>query len=128
MARRFTIRGTVVLLAVLAATAALAVPAHTAGAAAPTRLQVVEKEYYLTLSRLRVHSGRVTVQVVNFGMDDHDLLIQSNKTSASVWKTSLLSPEGMATKTIALKPGKYTLSCTLPGHRQLGMVATLTVT
>jgi uncharacterized cupredoxin-like copper-binding protein len=65
---------------------------------------------------------------VNFGMDEHDLVIQSSKSSASVWKTSLLAPEAIATKTVTLAPGKYTLSCSLPGHRQLGMVATLTVT
>lgn len=114
--------------AILVASAFAAAPASGASRGAPARVQVVEKEYSLTLSRLRVHSGRVTVQVVNFGMDDHDLLIQSPRGSASLWQSSVLPPEGIATKTFALKPGKYTLSCSLPGHRQLGMVATLTVT
>ena len=44
-----------------------------------------------------------------------------------LWHSSLLSPEDIATKTLILAPGKYTLSCSLPGHRALGMVATLTV-
>lgn len=116
-------------LTVLAASSVAAVgPASSASRGAPARIQVVEKEYSLTLSRLHVHSGRVTVQVVNFGMDDHDLVIQPARSTRSVWQSSVLSPEGIATKTIALKPGKYTLSCSLPGHRQLGMIATLTVT
>ncbi len=116
-------------LAALAVAAVLtAVPAAGASGRAPARVQVVEKEYSLTLSRLRVHSGRVIVQVVNFGMDDHDLVIQSNARSADSWRFALLAPEGMATKTVALSPGRYTLSCSLPGHRALGMVATLTVT
>jgi uncharacterized cupredoxin-like copper-binding protein len=70
----------------------------------------------------------VTIQVVNFGMDDHDLVVQSNRSSKSLWRSSLLSPEGIATRTFVLAAGKYTLSCSLPGHRALGMVATLTVT
>lgn len=89
---------------------------------------MVEKEYSLTLSRLRVHRGKVTIQVVNFGMDDHDLVIQPNRSSKSLWQSTLLKPEGIATKTFTLAPGKYTLSCGLPGHKALGMVATLTVT
>jgi uncharacterized cupredoxin-like copper-binding protein len=108
--------------------ALLALPAGAARAAVPARVQVVEKEYSVTLSRLRVHHGPVTVQVVNFGMDEHDLVIESSKTSASIWKSSLLAPEEIATKTITLARGRYTLSCAVPGHRQLGMVATLTVT
>jgi uncharacterized cupredoxin-like copper-binding protein len=118
----------VVGLAGAGALALCALPAVASRDAAPARVQVVEKEYSLTLSRLRVHSGRVTVQVVNFGMDEHDLVIQSNKSSASTWKSSLLAPEAIATKTLTLTRGKYTLFCSLPGHRQLGMVATLTVT
>jgi plastocyanin len=34
---------------------------------------------------------------------------------------------GTVTKKVLLKPGSYTMYCTLPGHRQAGMVATLTV-
>ena len=102
-------------------------PANASSRAA-ARVQVVEKEYSLTLSRLRVPPGKVTIQVVNFGMDNHDLVIQPSRGSKSMWQTSLLPPEGIATKTFALKRGRYTLFCSLPGHRALGMVATLTVT
>lgn len=34
---------------------------------------------------------------------------------------------GTVTKKVLLKPGNYTMYCTLPGHRQAGMVATLSV-
>jgi uncharacterized cupredoxin-like copper-binding protein len=111
-----------VTLCGLATVAALAAfPAH----AAPARVQVVEKEYFLTLSRLRVPHGTVIMQVVNFGMDNHDLVVQSK--SGKSWKFDTLSPEDHATKTLSLPAGKYTLFCSLPGHRKLGMVATLTV-
>jgi uncharacterized cupredoxin-like copper-binding protein len=110
------------LSAIAAATTLGAVPAQ----AAPARLQVVEKEYFLTLSRLHVPKGKLILQVVNFGMDNHDLVVQSK--AGKTWKFAVLAPEAHATKTITLAPGKYTLFCSLPGHRGLGMVATLNVT
>ena len=119
------------LAAVLAAFALVALPAATAataGRATVSRLEVTEKEYSLTLSRLRVHGGKVIVQVLNFGMDNHDLVIKANAKSGKTWSFAVLSPGSHATKTMTLPAGKYTLSCSLPGHRQLGMVATLTVT
>ncbi len=116
------------LLAVAALAAVPAAPAARAGAKAASRLEVTEKEYSITLSRLRVHSGKVIVQVLNFGMDNHDLVIQANGKSKKTWSFAQLSPGTHATKTMTLPAGKYTLSCSLPGHRALGMVATLTVT
>ena len=121
-------RATATLAALGALSALAAVPATAAPAAVPARVQVVEKEYSITLSRLRVHTGRVIVQLVNFGMDNHDLVIQSNAKKTMIWRFDPLAPEGIATKTLAISPGRYTLSCSLPGHRALGMVATLTVT
>jgi uncharacterized cupredoxin-like copper-binding protein len=116
----------VALLVSAAAVLLASAQAQGTRSAVPARLQVVEKEYFLTLSRLHVPSGKVILQVVNFGMDNHDLVVQSK--SGKTWRFAVLSPEGRATKTLTLVPGKYTLSCSLPGHRGLGMVATLTVT
>jgi uncharacterized cupredoxin-like copper-binding protein len=120
-------RRAALLLSAIGTAATLAiVPAQGAHAGAPARVQVVEKEYFLTLSRLHVPSGKLILQVVNFGMDNHDLVVQSK--SGKTWKFDVLAPQAHATKTMTLTPGKYTLSCSLPGHRGLGMVATLTVT
>ncbi len=115
-------RAALFLTAIAAASTLGAAPAQ----AAPARLQVVEKEYFLTLSRLHVPKGKLILQVVNFGMDNHDLVVQSK--AGKTWKFAVLAPEAHATKTITLTPGKYTLFCSLPGHRGLGMVATLNVT
>jgi plastocyanin len=38
-----------------------------------------------------------------------------------------LPANGTVTRKVLLKPGSYTIYCTLPGHRASGMVATLTV-
>ena len=38
-----------------------------------------------------------------------------------------VAANGTVTRKVLLKPGNYTIYCTLPGHRAAGMVATLTV-
>ncbi len=113
------------LLAVLVTTQ-IAV-ASSAGATRRSQVQVVEKEYSLTLSRLRVPSGTVIVQLVNFGMDDHDLVLQGNAPGSKRYSFAVLAPGKLETKTLSLTPGRYTLFCAIPGHRALGMVAALTV-
>ena len=106
--------------------AAGALPA-CADAGGPAYVQVVEKEYMLTLSRLRVPSGTVILQVINFGMDNHDLVVQPSAKGAKPIAFKLLAPNERVTKTLHLTAGRYTLSCSVPGHRQYGMVARLTV-
>jgi uncharacterized cupredoxin-like copper-binding protein len=118
---------TLIALAALLALCGLRTLVSADAAPAPERLQVTEKEYSLILSRLRVHRGTAIVQVVNFGMDSHDLVIQANAKGSKPIHFQQLGPGTHATKTIKLPPGKYTLWCSLPGHRQLGMVAPLTV-
>jgi uncharacterized cupredoxin-like copper-binding protein len=121
--------------AVLSAAATL-LPAGAAarplGVASPTRvparIQVTEKEFTLTLSRQRVPAGPVIVEVVDFGMDSHDLIVQGNVKGSKQVHFAQLAPGAHESKTLTLKRGKYTLWCSLPGHRKLGMVAPLTVT
>lgn len=113
-------------LALALAVLVLALPAQ-AGASRQSQVQVVEKEYSLTLSRLRVSSGKVVVQLVNFGMDDHDLVVQGTAKGSKPYTFATLAPGKLETKTLQLAPGKYTLFCSIPGHRALGMVASLTV-
>ena len=93
----------------------------------PGRVQVVEKEFSITLSRLRVHGGAVIVEVDNFGMDDHDLVVQQAGATTTSWRSPQLAPGHRVSKRLVLVPGRYTLYCSLPGHRALGMIATLEV-
>jgi uncharacterized cupredoxin-like copper-binding protein len=85
-------------------------------------VQVTEIEFKITLATPTVHSGTVTFDVKNAGKIQHDLAVQGGP------RTPLISPGQSAKLTVTLKKGSYTLYCTVPGHRQAGMVTKLTVT
>jgi len=114
------------LAAVVLALGAALIPASASPA--PSYVQITEKEFTITLSRLRLHEGSAIVGVLNAGMDNHDLVIQSNAKGSKPIRFSQLSPGSHTSRTIKLAPGHYTLWCSIANHRQLGMVAPLTVT
>ena len=79
-------------LALIVAAAAIAGLVALPAGAAPERLsfvQVVEKEFTLTLSRQSVRTGSVSVELVNFGMDNHDLVIKSVKAGSKPYTIQL---------------------------------------
>jgi uncharacterized cupredoxin-like copper-binding protein len=98
--------------------------AKGAGAAAQTTagitVKATEIEYKITLSTHKVHHGVVTFVLKNAGHIAHNLTIQGGKHTANI------GPGKTAKLTVTLKKGSYTLYCSVPGHRQLGMVTKLT--
>jgi plastocyanin len=111
---------------------ALAAPALGGAAlahrdAAPSRVQVVAKEYSFTLSRLHVKAGQATVELANFGQDPHDLRLQ-RAGAPHIAGLGTVSPGQLKELTLTLAPGRYSLWCSIANHRQLGMRAILTVT
>ena len=118
-----------VLMGILVATAAWAAPAP--GAAAPARLLVGGGEWHLMLSRAKVARGPALIQFVNRGEDDHDLRLRrisrSGSTSNPTARWPVTVPGDLSTLKLSLRTGRYRLWCSLPGHRGLGMRATLRV-
>jgi uncharacterized cupredoxin-like copper-binding protein len=94
----------------------------TAQTTAGVTVKATEIEYKITLSTRKVHHGAVTFVVKNAGHIAHNLTIQGGKHTANI------GPGKTAKLTVTLKKGSYTLYCSVPGHRQLGMVTKLTVT
>jgi len=115
----------IVLTAALAGLAALPAGAGTNGL---SFVQVVEKEWTLTLSRPSVRAGSVSLELVNFGMDTHDLFVKGTKVGAKPVRFKQLDPRGRTERTLRLAPGRYSLWCSIPGHKARGMHATLRVT
>ncbi len=121
-------------LAVVSAFVALAVllvaPGAPGSTAAPQRIQVTQDEWFLNLSRQRLRPGKVTIEVVNFGQDAHDLVVlRKVKGSKPIHfaKQENFLRGGRAEKTVTLLAGKYALWCSLPTHKERGMFAPLTV-
>jgi plastocyanin len=109
--------------------AALALGAFALGGSspAPSRVQIVAKEYSYSLSRLHVKAGTAILELDNLGQDSHDLRVE-RVGSKRIAKLGKVAPGAYADLTLHLPPGRYLLWCSIADHRKLGMHATLIVT
>jgi plastocyanin len=69
-------------------------------------------------------AGQVTITSKNPQPTDHDIAIEGNGVNV---KGQLVQSGGTSKLTANLKPGTYTFFCSVPGHRQGGMVGKLVV-
>ena len=93
----------------------------TTQAAAAQTVQVTETEFKIALAGYKAKAGKFTFVVENAGKLPHDLAIKGGP------KTPLIQPGSTAKLTVTLKPGKYHLYCTVPGHEQAGMKVDITL-
>jgi plastocyanin len=70
-------------------------------------------------------AGSVTVEMPNTSGVSHNIAIQG--ASGPVLGASNFVAKGVGVVKVNLKPGSYTFFCQVPGHRQAGMLGTLTV-
>ena len=113
------------LCLVLVVLASVAASSNGAAATASRSVGVTETEYRITLGRTTVPHGRITFYIANFGQDDHNLKVARHQIGYG-W-SGRIAAGGHARFTVRLRPGKYNLYCTIPGHRAMGMLARLTV-
>lgn len=104
---------------------------HTGTGAAPAgppkTISVTESEFKVALpAESGLKAGNYTFDVKNAGKIGHDLAITGGGVSGTP-KTPLINAGGTSKLTVDLKPGTYTLYCTVPGHRAAGMVTKLTI-
>jgi uncharacterized cupredoxin-like copper-binding protein len=111
---------------VLIALACLAASSSGAAASTTRSVGVNETEYRISLGRATVTHGRITFYIANLGQDDHNLKVARHQIGHGF--SGRIPAGGRAQFTVTLKPGKYNLYCTIPGHRAMGMLARLTVT
>jgi len=83
-------------------------------------------EYGFTLSHTTVPAGKVVFDFVNHGQDEHNLNVLPGEgpLAGSFANTPSQTSSEQA---MILRPGTYTLFCSLPEHEQRGMRATLVV-
>jgi hypothetical protein len=113
----------------LALGCAAAVSGGSAPAAGPSALLVSENEFHTVLSRAQIPPGRTVIQLLNRGEDDHDLRLRriTRRSGAPVARWPVTHPGELSELSLRLSTGRYRLWCSLPGHRALGMRATLRV-
>jgi uncharacterized cupredoxin-like copper-binding protein len=89
---------------------------------AATKVAVSEAEFKITAGPTDLKAGQITFEVKNDGKIPHDLAIKETGD-----KTNLIPAGGAAELKVTLKPGKYVLYCTVPGHEAAGMKLNITV-
>jgi hypothetical protein len=116
-----------VRLAAVAAAGALAlVPLAIGASTPPARTLVSADEFSLALSRTSIRSGPAIVELVNYGEDDHDLVLRRIG-GTRTYRIGVVHPGKTADLETRLRPGLYRLWCTLADHRGRGMSARLRV-
>ena len=98
------------------------VPTTTAAKPVATKVQVSETEFKITTDLTSFKAGQITFVAKNDGKIPHDLAVKETGD-----KTKEIPPGGTAELKVNLKPGKYELYCTIPGHEAAGMKLTITV-
>jgi FtsP/CotA-like multicopper oxidase with cupredoxin domain len=86
-------------------------------------LEVALGDIFIAPPNLSAAAGtEVTLEVTNTGAIQHDLVLEDGP------NTPLIDPGGSESLALgALEAGTYTLYCSVPGHREGGMVASLVV-
>jgi plastocyanin len=97
------------------------------GAAAST---ITMTDYAYDPSEVTVRRGQ-TIRVVNDGGIAHNLKVEKGpdgrRETTELTGTDTFLPEDSQQLEIDLPPGRYAMVCTVPGHRELGMVGKLAV-
>jgi uncharacterized cupredoxin-like copper-binding protein len=96
------------------------------GPSAPLPVGLIAKEFMFDPKDVVVGSGEIAFVVKNQGEIEHNLVLEAPG-GKTVTQIAIMEP-GQTTKvTVSLPAGVYTLYCSLPGHRDAGMAATLRV-
>ena len=112
----------VVVLPLAAALVGLSIVAGVAHAQAAVTMTAVE--FAFQPSTVRTGSGSVTFNLRNDGQFPHN--IQFDGQDAPIFADNLTAGQS-ASATVNLAPGTYTFYCPVDGHRDRGMVGTLTI-
>jgi hypothetical protein len=93
----------------------------------PDYVAVTASEWRLALSRPLVGAGLVTVELRNAGEDPHDLVVAPQGGGTPAHHFPETDPGLYTAAGMQLAAGRYRLFCSLAGHAEAGMTATLQV-
>jgi uncharacterized cupredoxin-like copper-binding protein len=100
--------------------------APAASAAATTLRLIADRSGQLRFDKktLDASAGKVTIVMKNPAPLSHNVSIEGSGVNAM---GQTVGQGGTSTVNANLEPGRYTFYCSVPGHREGGMVGTLTV-
>ncbi len=85
-------------------------------------ISVEATEFAFSPSKISTTAGTKTIELKNKGTIEHDLKIEALKV-----ETGNVAPGATKSVSADLKPGTYEFYCSIPGHKEAGMVGTLQV-
>lgn len=83
--------------------------------------EIIAQEYSFSPSRIEAKAGPASITVENRGQIVHDFTVDALGIHFNV------AAGQTVTKAYKLEPGQYEFYCSVAGHKQLGMVGTLSV-
>jgi plastocyanin len=106
--------------------AAAVVAFPLAAGSTPLAIELVAQEFLLSPKNVVAQPGDITFIVKNEGEIEHNLVVglPGGKALAQI---AIIEPGETMRVKASLPAGTYRLYCSLPGHREAGMVATLRV-
>ncbi len=113
------------LVAALVAGSALGTTVITYGAG-ESSVKLVAKEFLFAPNKLSTTSGATTFVVTNQGSIEHNFVVEDDA-KKKVAEIAIIAPGETAQVSATLQTGTYAILCTLPGHKEAGMTASLHV-
>lgn len=101
-------------------------PATKVPQADKAAVTVILREFEFEPRPLKVKAGKVRFLLITRGSVDHDFHIPSVM-SAMEHERDLVTPGKSKVLEVDLKPGIYEVVCTVPGHKEAGMIVRLEV-
>ena len=114
------------MIAELAASLAL-LAQPTAALPPATPVGMSAREYSFGVYRRRIPTGRVKLNIHNYGEDAHDIQVRGPHGYRSSVSPDIEPGETLSFKVRLRRPGRYLFICLKPGHAALGMKTHVTV-
>lgn len=90
-------------------------------------VKVVAKEFAFEPKEVKVNAGMAKFVVRNEGSVEHDFEIVGVAEHGAEHEGKLIQPSEAREVEVELKSGTYQVVCTVAGHKEAGMVATIVV-
>ncbi|MDQ3897265.1 MAG: plastocyanin/azurin family copper-binding protein [Actinomycetota bacterium] len=103
--------------------ASVAAPPNADTGVGSAALTVIARDISLAPTTFQAAAGPVHITYRNEGAIEHTLVIEG----VDGFKLDVVAKGAVDDGSLDLAPGTYTMYCDMPGHRQAGMQATLTV-